>query len=35
VKVRDIDRCKRTAAETVLPDGRNLNQELFTLGGAS
>ena len=24
MKVRDIDRYKRTAAETILPDGRNL-----------
>ena len=28
MKVRDIDRCRRTAAEIILPDGRNLNQEL-------
>ena len=28
VKVRDIDRYKRTVAEIILPDGRNLNQEL-------
>jgi endonuclease YncB( thermonuclease family) len=28
VKVRDIDQCKRTAAEIILPAGRNLNQEL-------
>jgi endonuclease YncB( thermonuclease family) len=27
VKVRDIDRYKRTVAEIILPDGRNLNQE--------
>jgi micrococcal nuclease len=33
VKVRDIDRCKRTAAEIILPDGRNLNQELVCAGG--
>jgi micrococcal nuclease len=32
VKVRDIDRCKRTAAEIILPDGRNLNQELVRAG---
>jgi micrococcal nuclease len=25
---RDIDRYKRTVAEIILPDGRNLNQEL-------
>jgi endonuclease YncB( thermonuclease family) len=31
VKVRDIDQCKRTP-ETVLPDGRNLNQELVRAG---
>jgi endonuclease YncB( thermonuclease family) len=29
VKVCDIDRRKRTAAETILPDGHNLNQELL------
>ena len=28
VKVRDIDRYNRTVAEIILPDGRNLNQEL-------
>ena len=32
VKVRDIDRDKRIAAETILPDGRNLNQELVRAG---
>ena len=32
MKVRDIDRYKRTAAETILPDGRNLNQELVRAG---
>ena len=32
MKVRDIDRCKRTAAEIILPDGRNLNQELVRAG---
>jgi endonuclease YncB( thermonuclease family) len=32
VKVRDIDRCKRTAAEIILPDGRNLNQALVRAG---
>ena len=28
VKVRDIDRYKRTVAEIILPDGRNLNREI-------
>jgi len=28
VRVRDIDRYKRTVAEIILPDGRNLNWEL-------
>jgi endonuclease YncB( thermonuclease family) len=32
VKVRGIDRYKRTAADTILPDGRNLNQELVRAG---
>jgi endonuclease YncB( thermonuclease family) len=32
VRVRDIDRYKRTVAEIVLPDGRNLNQELVRAG---
>jgi endonuclease YncB( thermonuclease family) len=32
VKVRDIDRYKRIAAETILPDWRNLNQELVRAG---
>jgi hypothetical protein len=32
VKVRDIDRYKRTVAEIILPDGRNLNQELVRAG---
>jgi hypothetical protein len=32
VKVRDIDQCKRTAAETILPDGWNLNQKLDRVG---
>jgi hypothetical protein len=32
VKVRDIDRYKRTVAEVILPDGRNLNQELVRVG---
>ena len=32
VKVRDIDRYKRTVAEIILPDGRNLNQEIVRAG---
>ena len=32
VKVRDIDRYKRTVGEVMLPDGRNLNQELVRAG---
>ena len=32
VKVRDIDRYKRTVAEVILPDGRNLNQEIVRAG---
>jgi endonuclease YncB( thermonuclease family) len=32
VEVRDIDRYKRTVAEIILPDGRNLNQELVRAG---
>ena len=34
MKVRGIDRYKRTAADTILPDGRNLNQELVRAGRA-
>src|ERR1700730_8669021 len=34
VRVRDIDRYKRTLAEIILPDGRNLNQELVRAGFA-
>jgi endonuclease YncB( thermonuclease family) len=34
VKVRDIDRYKRTVAEVILPDGRNLNQEIVRAGMA-
>jgi micrococcal nuclease len=34
VRVRDIDRYKRTVAEIILPDGRNLNQELVRAGFA-
>jgi hypothetical protein len=34
VRVRDIDRYKRTVAEIILPDGRNLNQELVRAGMA-
>jgi endonuclease YncB( thermonuclease family) len=32
VRVRDIDRYMRTVAEIILPDGRNLNQELVRAG---
>ena len=32
VRVRDVDRYKRTVAEIILPDGRNLNQELVRAG---
>jgi micrococcal nuclease len=32
VRVRDIDRYKRTVAEIILPDGRNLNRELVRAG---
>jgi endonuclease YncB( thermonuclease family) len=32
VKVRDIDRYKRTVAEIILPGGRNLNQEIVRAG---
>jgi endonuclease YncB( thermonuclease family) len=32
VKVRDIDRYKRFVAEVILPDGRNLNQEIVRAG---
>lgn len=32
VRVRDIDRYKRTVAEVILPDGRNLNQETVSAG---
>src|SRR4051812_17332243 len=32
VPVRDVDRYKRTVAEIILPDGRNLNQELVRAG---
>ena len=34
VHVRDIDRYKRTVAEIILPDARNLNQELVRAGMA-
>ncbi len=34
VRVRDIDRYKRLVAEIILPDGRNLNQELVRAGMA-
>jgi micrococcal nuclease len=32
VEVRYIDRYKRTLAEIILPDGRNLNQDLVRAG---
>ena len=32
VKVHDIDRYKRTVGEVMLPDGRNLNQEIVRAG---
>jgi endonuclease YncB( thermonuclease family) len=32
VRVRDTDRYHRTVAEIILPDGRNLNQELVRAG---
>jgi endonuclease YncB( thermonuclease family) len=34
VRVRDIDRYRRTVGEVILPDGRNLNQELVHAGFA-
>ena len=34
VKVRDIDRYKRTVAGIILPDGRNLNREIVRAGFA-
>jgi len=34
VRVRDVDRYKRTVAEIILPDGRNLNRELVRAGPA-
>src|SRR5262245_29621651 len=34
VRVHDIDRYKRAVAEVILPDGRNLNQELVRAGMA-
>jgi endonuclease YncB( thermonuclease family) len=34
VRVKDIDRYKRTVAEIVLPDGRNLNREIVRAGFA-
>jgi endonuclease YncB( thermonuclease family) len=34
VRVRDIDRYKRTVAEIILPDGRNLNHEVVRAGMA-
>src|SRR5258707_4198312 len=32
VRVRDVDRYGRTVAEIILPDGRNLNREVFRAG---
>jgi micrococcal nuclease len=32
--IRDIDRYRRTVAEIILPDARNLNQELVRAGMA-
>ena len=32
VRVKDIDRYRRTVAEIILPDGRSLNQELVRAG---
>ena len=32
VRMKDIDRYKRTVAEIILPDGRNLNQEIVRAG---
>jgi len=32
VKVKDVDRYKRTVAEIILPDGRNLNHEIVRAG---
>src|SRR5512132_3820788 len=32
VRVRDVDRYKRTVAEIILPDGRHLNQEIVKAG---
>lgn len=34
VVVRDVDRYKRTVAEIILPDGRNLNREIMRAGFA-
>jgi len=34
VRVKDIDRYKRTVAEIVLPDGRSLNREIVRAGFA-
>ena len=34
VRVKDIDRYKRTVAEIILPDGRNLNREIVRAGFA-
>jgi micrococcal nuclease len=34
VRVRDVDRYGRTVGEVILPDGRNLNQEIVKAGFA-
>ena len=34
MRVKDIDRYKRTVAEIILPDGRNLNREIVRAGFA-
>jgi micrococcal nuclease len=34
VRVKDIDRYKRTVAEIILPDGRNVNREIARAGFA-
>jgi hypothetical protein len=35
VRVRNVDRSKRSVAEIILPDGRNLNRELVRAGLSS
>jgi micrococcal nuclease len=34
VRVKDVDRYKRTVAEIILPDGQNLNREIVRAGSA-